>query len=393
MPPPSVHITGLAAASALGGDLNAHLDAMAAGRSGLLPLARFPDRIDPAFQDLLAGWIADRDFWFRGRRYGAASNAAVRAARQALTEAGWSASQRADAWLFGGSSRANVGELLGAWKTRRPIAKFKASNSMHSEVTAAVSIELGLHGPWQMLANGCSASLDAIGLAWMALRSGAITRALVVGVELPLCDPLLQGFADTGLLAISNTVNDPYHPGTNGFFPGESVVAITLEAGHGLPGPEILGYSANSDAYDSIALPPDGAALARLLAAARANATQQDLRVTAICPHANGTESNRDSETAALHTAFAATPLTLHLTKPFTGHSLGASGALDVALLAAAMRQGHLPPNLPAVTAPQPQWNLPAQPLPLAPDAVVLKIALGMGGHNAVLLLRPGKAA
>jgi len=391
MLPRPVHITGLAAASALGDTPEAHLRAMAAGHSGLLPLAEFPDfaRAGSALADLPAGWLSDRT-WFKGRRYGAASNAAVRAARLAVTDAGWTTAETAAAWLFGGSSRANVGELLGAWTARRPIAKFRASNSMHSEVAAAVSIELGIRGPWQMLANGCSASLDALGLAWMALRSGSAQRALVIGVELPLCAALLGGFADTGLLSGPPFLNDPFHPGTSGFFPGESVAALALTAGPDLPGPEIVWYGANSDAYDSIALPPDGTALARLLVEARENVPGP---VVAVCPHANGTPSNRTAEAAALQTAFPGHPLTAHLMKPATGHSLGASGALETAVLAAAMRQGHLPANLPGLTAPIQTLETPARPVPIPPGAVVLNAAIGMGGHNAVLAQRHSKPA
>jgi hypothetical protein len=39
--------------------------------------------------------------------------------------------------------------------------KLRASNSIHSEIAAAVSIELGVRGPWQLLSNGCSSGLDA----------------------------------------------------------------------------------------------------------------------------------------------------------------------------------------------------------------------------------------
>ena len=392
MASPPVQITGLAAASALGDTPVAHLAAINAGHSALRPLSDFPDPplTTSPFQNLPAGWITDRKTWFKGRRYGAASNAAVHAARLAISDAGWTPAQTAAAWIFAGSSRANVGELLGAWPARRPIAKFRASNSMHSEVAAAISIELGIRGPWQMLANGCSASLDALGLAWMALRSGSAKRALVLGVELPLCPTLLKGFTDTGLLATPPHLNNAFHPETSGFFPGEAVAALALEVAPNLTGPEILWYGANSDAYDSIALPPDGSALAQLLAQAQTAITDP---IVALCPHANGTPSNRLAEATALTTAFPNSPLSTHQFKPFTGHSLGASGALEIALLAAAMRQNQLPPNLPDTLAPCPHFQAPTHPTPIAPGSVILKIAIGMGGHNAVLALRHSKPA
>jgi len=394
MPPaPPVTITGIAAASALGDTVEEHLREMAAGRCGLRLLAEHPAPGLEAFAHLRGGWLQDRALWFRGRRYGAASNAAVRAARQACLAAGWSASDRAEAWLFGGSSRANVGELLNVWPSRRPIAKFRASNSMHSEVTAAVSIELGLRGPWQMLANGCSAGLDAIGLAWLALRAGAAKRALVVSVELPLCGSLLQGFTDTGLLAAADARNDPFHPECSGFFPAEAVTAMALEVGGDPAAPEILWYGANSDAYDSIALPPDGQQLSMLIHQAQLAATAAERRLTILCPHGNGTQDNRTAETAAMQTALTAGSYSLHLLKPFVGHPLGASGSLETTLLVGAMQQGQMPNNLPGLTAPAPGFALSAEITQIQRDQAVLKWAIGMGGHNAGLLFGPGKGA
>ena len=393
MPELPVHFTGLAAVSALGQTPDAQLAALAAGKRGLRPLRDLPEASWASVSDLPAGWLPERASWLRGRRYGAASNLAVRIARAAADDAGWGPAELADAWIFAGSSRANTGELLGEWSQRRPIAKFRASNSLHSEVAAAISIELGARGPWQMLANGCSAGLDAAGFAWLALRQGLARRALVVSVELPLCETLLRGFADTGLLASASSVNDPYHPDSAGFFPAEAAAAFALETQPCKPGPELLWYAANSDAYDSIALPEDGLGLARLLTEARSVLDAQGLRAAALCPHANGTASNRVAESAALRQVFPEAATSLFLPKPATGHSLGASGALELALLAAALRHGHLPANPHGLSTPAPHLTAAPTAVALSDQDAVLKVALGMGGHNAVVALRPFKVA
>jgi 3-oxoacyl-[acyl-carrier-protein] synthase II len=277
------------------------------------------------------------------------------------------------------------------------MAKFRASNSMHSEVAAAVSIELGIQGPWQMLANGCSAGLDALGLAWAALRSGLTRRALVVGVEFPLIPLLLQGFADTGLLASPGSRGDPYHRVTSGFHPSEAVAAMAVECSDRSDCPEILGYGANSDAYDSIALPPDGGPLAHLLSGALSLwQSTPTSRLAAICPHGNGTPSNRLAECGAIAAAFstyAAGAPKVCLLKPATGHSLGASGALETVLLAAALREGRLPASLAGLTPPLPGWVTSGPRDRIGEGEIVIKWALGMGGHNAWVALRCRKGA
>jgi 3-oxoacyl-(acyl-carrier-protein) synthase len=344
----------------MGDSLPECLEQWRAGKSGI-----------SSADGLTAGRIRDRSM-MKGRRYGAASNLAVVAARRALERAGWAKGNLDDMWLFGASSRGNAGELLHAHEWRRGSKRFRASNTMHSEIAAAVSIELGMRGPWQMIANGCSAGLDALGMAWMALRCGLAKRALVVAVDLPLTPELLQDFWETRLLS-RNGLNDPLGSKTDGFIPGEAAAAVTLEWDRGPC--EVITYAANSDAHDSLVVPEDGARLAKLVSGMKA-----DL----ICPHATGTANHAKGETAALRAAFPEAMPPLLLLKPFTGHTLGASGLLDVALLFGGMTAGDVPGNLPGLEAPE-KITLPVRSL--NPETV-LKIASGMGGHNAAVMLR-----
>lgn len=350
-------ITSAEAVCALGSSIPECLDSWRVGRTGLT-----------SEDGRLIGRISDRSL-MKGRRYGAASNLAVHVARQAVAKAGWDKDQTRSAWLFAASSRGNVAEMLGQKSARRPVKRFSASNTIHSEIAAAVSIELGIRGPWQMLSSGCSSGLDALGMAWMALRTGLTQRALVVAVDLPLLPELIQAFQDTHLLS-TNGVNDPLSPVTTGLHLGEAGVALTLElSASGLA--EMTRYSANSDAYDSLMIPEDGAPLAELLSTFS--------RPALICPHVTGTLNHAQAEMQALRTAFAKVPQLL-LLKPFTGHTLGACGLLDIALIASALPA--LPGNLSGLT------GVSAESILLKPGDEVLKIASGMGGHNAAVSLR-----
>lgn len=353
-----ISITAAEAVCALGGSMDECLESWRAGKTGL-----------QEHEGMLQARIADRSV-MKGRRYGAASNLAVHVARGAVEKAGWKAGELRDAWLFAASSRGNAGELLGEQAWRRPSPRFSASNTIHSEIAAAVSIELGIRGPWQMVASGCSAGLDALGLALMALKAGMCRRALVLAVDLPLVRRLIEAFRDTRLLA-SDRMNDPLSPATTGLHLGEAGVAVTLEiADAGLV--QVGEYQANSDAYDSLVIPEDGAGLAELLS--------RFPRPVLVCPHATGTPNHSSAETHALRSAFGEAPPPLLLLKPFTGHTLGACGLLDVALLSSALPR--LPGNLPGLTA------VAAGEIHLRPGDSILKVASGMGGHNAAVLLK-----
>lgn len=381
----SVIVSGLGGASALGTGVAAQIAAMTALRPCLRPLADHPEA-NGSCPELLAGWLPDRS-WLSGRKYGGASNASVRAARMAVEDAGWTRRDLQDCHVFSGTSRGNTGELFGTWNARGPVRRLSTSNSMHAETASAVSVELGIRGPWLTLSNGCSSGLDALALAYLTLSAGAATRALVIGVDFPLMPELLKQYSDTGILS-TNNLNDPYSAQTSGMLPAEAVAAITMEVSD-RPGPRILAALSNSDAYDNVGLPADSAPTIRLLENTLDHPAIRGRRVSAICPHASGTLAHGMAEKNALARVFREagnSPLSLHFMKPFTGHSLGACGVVDAVLLCAFMRQLSLPPNLPGLATPDPErFCAPVTSVPFDPDSCLLKIAAGMGGRNTIV--------
>lgn len=379
----SVFITAVETVCAIGLKVEDCLMALRERRGGLLPSGL--DEI----ATLPTGGLLSREL-AKGRRYGATSNAAVKVAREAVRRVDWTPQEVGESWLFAASSRGNAGEMVRANAWRRPLRKFSASNTMHSEIAAAVSIELGIRGPWQMVSNGCSSGLDALGMAWMAVGCGLAPRALVVAADLPLVPELLRDFHDTGLLS-RNGLNDPFATAgpriTSGFLPGEAVVAVTLERGAG-GRPKLCRlehYNANSDAYDTLMIPEDGGGIEACVSAVL-NAGERS-KVVALCPHATGTLNHARVEPPALLRALEGRTVPLLPLKPQTGHTLGASGLLDVALLAACMAEGWLPAVLPGLTPPACGLPLNEGPLPVKSGDRVIKLASGMGGHNAAVSL------
>ena len=379
---PTSFITAAEAACSIGNTLADCENSILCGQSGLRPLSELlPVN---GLESLLAGWIADRTLLL-GRRYGVATNAALQVARRAVAQANWTPEELSEAWIFAATSRGNAAESFGHTGFRRPAKRFAASNTLPSEIPAAISIELGIHGPWQLLSNACAAGLDALGMAHLAVASGAAPRALVVAVELPLIPELLLTFRHSGLLA-RDELNDPYHPKTNGLHPAEAVAAITLEAQPSTHNPlaEVLGYWASSDAYHALSVPEDGRGIRRCLDLAMKRFPK--MKLGGICPHATGTAEQGRAEQRVLGEFLqdAQETLPLALLKPFTGHSLGASGLLETAILAKFLQRHSLPPNLPSLTG----NSLSTKPMPVTRDQVVLNMASGMGGHNALVALR-----
>jgi 3-oxoacyl-(acyl-carrier-protein) synthase len=347
-----VRITAAEVMCGLGNSLTEAAQAMAAGHSALRP--------DERFGGIYTSRIPERQP-LRGRRYGVASNAAVHVARRAALQAGWTQADLSAAWILAGSSRGNIAEQ-GA-SERRAHPAFSASNTLHSEIPAAVSIALGIHGPWQMFSNGCASSLDALGWAWQAVSSGWAERVLVVGSEFPLTPSIVTGFRLSRVLNPGAPVH-PYAADTAGMCLGEAAVALTVEKS--TRGTPIQAYAACSDAHHTVAMPPQPEHFRRLLA---------NLPAAAHCPHATGTAECREAENYLRQALGPEKPV--WLAKPWLGHTLGASGALEIAFLCHYYLQGLLPPNL--------GQNQP-QILPTTSPSVC-KWASSMGGHHAAILL------
>ena len=220
----------------------------------------------------------------------------------------------------------------------------------------------------------------------MMLKAGIVKHAIVIGVELPIVPSVVKSYLDTGVLS-QNKLNDPYSPNTSGFHPAESVSALVLENSDKKLGPKVLGYWCNSDADSPIGMPEDGNGLKDCIDLAK---THCPYPIKAICPHASGTWLHAKAEQQALKDSLGASePISLHLMKPFTGHTVGASGLLDAALLAHYLRSHSLPPNMKNLTQPSAPFTLPTTTTPIANEMALLKIAVGMGGHNSIVALSP----
>ncbi len=373
---PPLAIVGLGALSALGEDLASHRTAILAGDIPFEKLAALLGSHSP-YAHRYAAWIGQRSL-LTNRKWSPATMAALHVARQAITQAGWGTDDLKDAALILGTSRGNAAGWLGPWPGRRPFKVMAASNTIHSEPASAITIEFGITGPNQVLASGCAAGLDAIGMAMLMVNSGLAPRALAVAVDLPLVPILLDNYTSSQLLS-DQSMLDPYHPQTSGFIPGEGAAAMAIER---KPGnyTRLVHYGCNSDACDPVGIPASGGRTSELLA----KAVQQCGLPTAVSPHATGTQVQAVADPAALAKAFGKSLPRLHLFKPYVGHTIGASGLLESVILAEFLKGQQLPPNLLNLSVPI-GFLLPAQVLDHR--GLVYKLSHGMGGHNALLVL------
>ena len=103
---------------------------------------------------------------------------------------------------------------------------------------------------------------------------------------------------------------------------------------------ELVGWANANDAFHETATSPEGrgAAMAMRRALEMAGIAPSDIGY--INAHGTGTENNDATEAAAVATVFGERVPVISSTKGFTGHTLGAAGALEACFALLAMREG-----------------------------------------------------
>ena len=263
------------------------------------------------------------------------------------------------------------------------------------------AIHFGFTGPNSTNAMSCASGTMAIGDAWRLVRAGEVDVAIAAGVEAPLSPLSFGAFA---IIRAMSTRNDdpagacrPFDAERDGFVMGEGACALILErADHAAARGarvygEVSGYGLTNDAHHMTAPRPDGAQATRAIARALHTADLAPEDVDLVSAHGSSTPLNDSTETLAIRNAFGghAENLAVFGTKPYHGHALGASGAIEAAITLLSMLRGWIPPTL-NLERPDPACDLDyvAGEGRERRSAAAISNSFGFGGINAAIALR-----
>lgn len=232
-------------------------------------------------------------------------------------------------------------------------------------------------GPVYLMSTACTSSLNAIIAAHALLSTGELTDALVLGVELDN-RLTLGGFAALQLL--SRHRSKPFGVGRDGLVLGESVAALRFSTRE-VSSWRMLGGANVVDGRQPTSA--SAAALMSMYQRALANSGLAADAIDLIKVQAAGGPGNDAIEAQGLRDMFQVIPPLVSL-KAAIGHTMGASGAAEVALLTACLEQGVWPTYADAVDETL-GVNLTAH----QPETVrrVMATILGFGGGHATVVL------
>ncbi|MCK6187132.1 beta-ketoacyl-[acyl-carrier-protein] synthase family protein [Pseudomonas sp. EYE_354] len=241
---------------------------------------------------------------------------------------------------------------------------------------------LQLSGPAYVISTACTSSARALMSARRLLDLGVCDAVLCGGVD-SLCKLTLNGFS--ALEAVSNERCNPFSVNRNGINIGEAAVLFVMSQA---PAPiALLGGGASCDAHHISAPEPTGKGALQAMRKALANANLTPEHIGYLNLHGTATQHNDAMESLAVASLFPQ-GVACSSTKPMSGHTLGAAGALEAAFCWLSLTHGRLPPH---VWDGQPDPALPALQWANTGDTLekprLMSNSFAFGGNNISLII------
>jgi 3-oxoacyl-[acyl-carrier-protein] synthase II len=407
----AIVITGLGAVTPLGNTRADTWSGLIEGRSGVAPITQF----DPSdFATTIAAEVhgfdpAEHLAPKTLKRTSRASQLAIVAAREAVTDAGFDTRLDDDRTgvvincaVSGFAEVQQATEILHAEGPRRVSPKFVPS-AISNMPACEVAIDLGVHGPVNASALACASGLYAMLQARALLLSGEADRVVAGGTDAAITPAMFAGLSNMRALSQHNDdpagASRPFDADRDGFVFGEGAIVAVLERrsqaiqrGATIYA-EVLGGALTSDAFHVVAPERSGKHATRAINQALERARLAPTDVDYVCAHGTSTQANDRTETVAIKRAFgdAAYDLAVSAPKSMTGHMIGAAGALAAMVCALTIHEGVIPPTINYET-PDPDCDLDYVPGEAREQRVrhALTNAFGFGGQNCVVAFGPG---
>lgn len=393
-----VFVTGIGIISSIGLNKEESASALMESRSGIGSISmletRYKDEIPAAEVHATSNILKEIAEVNRLSAISRTALLGIIAAKQALSDANINDMNEFRTGLI---SATTVGGMDRSEKFYREYIKNSSSGRLRdiithdcADSTEQIADTLGIKDYISTISTACSSSANAIMFGSRLIENGILDRVLVGGVD-SLTIFTINGF--NSLMILDRTGCKPFDEARNGLTLGEGAGFLMLESENTVrqsgksPLCEIGGYGNGCDAYHQTASSPEGDGALRSMQKAITKANLAPGMIDYINAHGTGTKNNDLSEGRAIKRLWGNEVPLFSSTKSFTGHTLGAAGAIEAVFCVMALNQQWVYPNL-NFTHEMPDLGL--SPVTVFKSDIrlrnIMSNSFGFGGNNTSLI-------
>ena len=288
-------------------------------------------------------------------------------------------------------SREELVDQLIQFDTKQKMYSMMIPLTIQSAIASWVTIVLGTHGMSSVINMACASSTTSVGICYESILNGKCDMAVCGGTSY-IGDRNLTMFKGFEYLKCSSTNKEgnvyPFSKEKNGFLfsEGAACMLVIEELEHALKRgaeiyAEITGFACSSDAYNVVSMYPNGTIVENML-----KKLVQGKKVDYYNAHGTATILNDEVEAKIIQNVFgdADSQPAINSSKAFLGHTLGASGAIELAVCADSIRHNKVHGNLCGTILEN--LNYTPETREMQVDCAVSS-SLGFGGHNSAIMV------
>ena len=402
-------VTGMGSLTCLGDSVNEFWENLKNGVSGIRRISQvdpesFPCKVSGEVQNFVPSeWMDTKE----SKRMGRFSQLAVAAAKEAVEQSNFIGKVKSDriGVLIGTGSgglpetdkQASVKENRGVMR----MSPFYIPSMLANMASANISRIYGATGYNSTCITACAASTQAIGEASEIIKNNKADIVITGGSESGICEIGMGGFSTMHALTTwdgdPSKASRPFDAKRDGFAPSEGAGILILETEeHALnrgakPIAEISGFGVTSDAFHLVQPHKDGLGASKAMNLAIEDAGINIDQIDYINAHGTSTPTNDRIETLAIKNTFKdlAKKIPISSTKSMIGHSLGASGALEIIACIKTTLENIIHPTINQENG-DPDCDLNYVPnIKISKDVnYALSNSFGFGGQNACIVIK-----
>ena len=258
---------------------------------------------------------------------------------------------------------------------------------VHGTIAERIVQGYNFSGPALTISNTCTSGADAVLVASQWIEADICDMVISIGIDL-ISLMCLTGFYT--LSAASSAPCKPFDKDRSGMNVGEGCGCVVLRRGDidsqceqffSKPDFKFCGGGSACDAYHLTAPHPGGRGLQTAIKKALQNADLSPQDICFINAHGTGTLANDVSETNAIEAIFGH-EIPFFSTKRLTGHTLGASGTLELIFSMLCLKEQKIPKSFGCTNTDENISIIPNMELREISGKFAMSTSLAFGGHR-----------